>query len=397
MANKDSLTESKTLSLWGKVSLFGLIPVIIFRWIIGFAFPTNKALHWRQSLALTFQQAQRATLSTDQLRWVTRRTLTGTVVRQYCDRHQIPHDEATIQPSTISVATRGIDKSVSVPSSTLHFVTPASAAAAGPTLLYFHGGGFVNPLRAAAHMPLILSCASACKAKQVAILEYALAPQHQYPTQFVQAVLAFRYLLDNLSLCAEDIILAGDSAGAQLAGAVLAHLADPSPYVSTVSLVGRIRAVLFMSPFTLLQENQESYDFNNGKDYLNRPQVRAFKDDWSPIEDEVWANLCGAEDASEVWGRVFPSLQSKGLVKKAMIVVGSAEVLLDNSREFARDHLRAETVMANRETDWKVLDGKDFVLVECEGESHVQAALDAVVGHDKGAMTLAIKAWLANV
>lgn len=280
---------------------------------------------------------------------------------------------------------------------TLHFVTPRDAPQDGPTVLYFHGGGYVNPMRAVGHTPFVLSCAKACKAKEVVFLEYALAPEHPYPAQLIHAVAALRYLLDTHSLKPEQIVVGGDSAGGNLVGSLLAHIGKPSPYAAPLDLKGgQLRAALFVCPWVMMDTEQESFDASNGKDYLDRPSTLAFKGDWSPNEAEVWANLYGADDASKVWQQVF-GRGSPGIVKKAMVTAGTAEVLLDSVRAFSRDHVQAKTIVDGRESDWSAVDGESFVYAECMGEAHVQPALDGAVRYEGGAMTAAIRRWLTSV
>jgi acetyl esterase/lipase len=323
-----------------------------------------------------------------------RRVSTGEAILRHCDKHNIPHRIVTLD------ATNTSDRAVeaSIPAPTLHFLTPPSAPAneTGSTLVYFHGGGFVNPLRGAAHMPFIMRCAGACRAKQVVILEYALAPEHPYPAQLVQCVATLRYLLDEMGLRPDDLVLAGDSAGGQLVGALLAHLVKPSPYAAPIKLDGQFWAALFVSLFVRLREGAGSYDTNDGRDYLSRSQVDGFMSAWKANGGEIWADLCGADGSGDVWRHVF-ARGSQGLVRKAMVAVGTADILLDSCRVFGKEHVQAETVLAGRHTDYRVFEGKDMVLAECEGEVHVQVALDSVVGYKKGSMEHAIMSWLAHL
>jgi acetyl esterase/lipase len=245
-------------------------------------------------------------------------------------------------------------------------------------------------------MPFIMRCAGACRAKQVVILEYALAPEHPYPAQLVQCVATLRYLLEEMDLSPGDLVLAGDSAGGQLIGALLVHLVRPSPYAPPLKVDRQFRAALFVSPFVRLPTKGGSYKSNDGRDYIDRPQVDTFMAAWEVKSDEIWANLCGVGESDEVWSKVFAG-NSQGLVRKVMVTVGTAEILLDCCRVFAKEHVRAETVVATRDTDWEVFEGKDMVLVECEGEAHVQVALDSVVRYDKGVMARAIESWLPFV
>lgn len=252
-------------------------------------------------------------------------------------------------------------------------------------------------MRVVGHAPFVLACAAACKAKEVVFLEYALAPEHPYPAQLIQAVAALRYLLDTHSLKPEEIIVGGDSAGGNLVGSLLGHLVKPSPYAAPLDLHGgQLRAALFVSPWVMMDTDQESFDTNDGKDYIDRPGALAFKGDWNPNEAEVWANLCRVDDASQVWNQVF-GRGSQGVVKKAMVTAGTAEVLLDSCRAFALDHVQAKTVVGGRESDWSAVDGAPFVYVECTGEAHVQPALDGAVRYERGAMMTAIRRWLTNV
>ncbi|KAG7290018.1 hypothetical protein NEMBOFW57_000010 [Staphylotrichum longicolle] len=314
-------------------------------------------------------------------------------VSRYCKSNKIAHETITVG-AALSLA----DQDSRVPPPTLHFlkVPDATDDESSATLLYFHGGGFVNPLRGAAHMPFIMRCAAACRAKQVIILEYALAPEHPYPAQLVQSVVTVRYLLEEMRLRPENLILAGDSAGGQLVGALFAHLVQPSPYAPPLQVNGQFRAALFVSPFVRLPTDDSSYESNDGRDYLNRQQVDGFSAAWKGKQDEIWANLCGVETSDEVWSKVF-ARGSQGLVHKVLITVGTAEIFLSCCREFAKKHARAETVVVAPDTDRSALEGKDMVLAECEGEVHVQVALDSVVGYGKGLMERAIMLWLALV
>ncbi|KAL1836184.1 hypothetical protein VTJ49DRAFT_5465 [Mycothermus thermophilus] len=271
----------------------------------------------------------------------------------------------------------------------------------GPTVLYIHGGGYVNPLRGPAHMPFIMECATACGARNVVILEYGLAPEHPYPAQLVHCVAALRHLLQptapGMNLRPEDVVLAGDSAGGQLVGALLAHIAYPSPYAAPLQLDGQLRAALLVSPFVRLPPpGSGSYESNHGRDYLTRLQVNMFKAAWGAREDEVWANLCGAEGPGKVWSQVFGCGSSR-LVRKVMVTVGTAEIFLDCCRTFSREHVQAEVIAANKDTEFSVFEGQDAVFVECEGEVHVQPALDTAVGYDGGVMKRAIMSWLGGV
>ncbi|KAK5655135.1 hypothetical protein OQA88_6034 [Cercophora sp. LCS_1] len=390
----DWLTFVAAVPLFGKcvpeISDLGItndyLSRAVLRWPVAFTFRNHGRL-WRQSLALSFLKTQRATFPRRILRWLVRRTSTGSAIATWCAKHGIAHRAI---PLTLTES-----ECAHAPSTTLHCVTPSPKPDArdgrkenGPVILYLHGGGYVNPLRPA-HLPFIhsLAAAAASRAQKIYILEYALAPEHPYPSQFVQSVAALRYLLQSHE--PSDIIVAGDSAGGQLAGAVLAHCVCPSPYTPALSLGGQqLKAVVMVSPFTRLPVDTRSYLANEGRDYLTRRQVDEFKAAWGARDDEIWANLCGTEDAV---------LGNGAVVRNLLITVGTAEVFLDDCRVFASEFVGAERVAIGRGEEVPPLAGKMRLLVECEDEVHVQVALDSAVGYKDGIMMRAILAWLAAI
>ncbi|KAK0654874.1 Alpha/Beta hydrolase protein [Cercophora newfieldiana] len=400
MSTAHQPSSAADLSLLDWASFAVAIPVFLSRWLTSFAFQNHGVLHWRQKFALAFLRTQRASFPTRILRWQVRRTSTGTAITQYCAKHQIPHAAIALSPETTSH-----HPDLRVPSPTLHVLKGAHPFSGndenGPTLLYFHGGGYVNPLRAAAHMPFILACAGATNppCSQAIILEYALAPEHPYPAQLVQCLAAVRYLIEDMSIAPGKIILVGDSAGGQLIGAVFAHLVKPSPYFPVLKLRKgeRFHAAAMVSPFTRLPADWRtgSYKENEKRDYLTWKQVGEFKEAWGAKDDEVWANLCGLEGERRMWKGVF---EGEGrLVDKTLITVGTAEVFLDDCRVFAVEDVGAEVVKVRRGDDGGKVKGKRLLLVECQDEAHVQVALDSVMGFKDGSMMRSIIGWLSGI
>ena len=99
-------------------------------------------------------------------------------------------------------------------------------AVAGRTILYFHGGGFVVG-GLASHDSICADLAAGAGAALVA-LDYRLAPEHRYPAALDDAEAAY----DMLLRAGETIVVAGDSAGGNLAAALclrLRRLGRPMP------------------------------------------------------------------------------------------------------------------------------------------------------------------------
>jgi acetyl esterase len=105
----------------------------------------------------------------------------------------------------------------------LRVFRPARVSGALPALLYFHGGGFVlygvDDFDGFARF----LCASA--GITVILVEYRLAPEHPFPCQYLDAVLALRWVYDRagkLEIDADRIAVGGDSVGGNLSAALAA-------------------------------------------------------------------------------------------------------------------------------------------------------------------------------
>jgi len=96
-------------------------------------------------------------------------------------------------------------------------------------ILYFHGGGFVLGSLETHHRMMRLLAIESRTA--VIGIDYRLAPEHPFPAALDDCVGSVRWLRKNaatLGLDAERIVLAGDSAGANLALSCLLRLRDGS-------------------------------------------------------------------------------------------------------------------------------------------------------------------------
>jgi acetyl esterase/lipase len=320
--------------------------------------------------------------------------MTGPAIQQCCKSRKIYHKTVTLDKSTVSFQ-EGLD----VPCPTLHFLTPLSTTSAtGPTILYFFGGGYTYPISGEPHVVFAMHCAASSKAKNIVLLDYALAPEHKYPSQLVQAVAALRYLLVDKKISSADIIIGGDSSGGQLVASLLAHIAQPSPYAAPIDLGGvQIRAALFISPWLSMKTDQPSFSTNSKHDYITEEAVLGYITNWAPKTDEVWANVLDSRDSIAVWGRVFTGDTRTSLVKKAIAAAGTAEVFLDQTQTFGEKFMHADVVSVHEDTDMSVLKSKDFVLALAVNEIHVEVAVDAGLGYDHGRMTRAIMSFLESV
>jgi acetyl esterase len=108
---------------------------------------------------------------------------------------------------------------------------------AGPILVYFHGGGFVlGDLES--HHALCVSMASTLSLPLVSV-DYRLAPEHPWPAAPQDAEAAARWVaahaLNTLGRGVTSLVLAGDSAGANLAAVTSRALRDAPAEVAVAA------------------------------------------------------------------------------------------------------------------------------------------------------------------
>jgi epsilon-lactone hydrolase len=103
-------------------------------------------------------------------------------------------------------------------------------------ILYFHGGGFISGSPRTARP--ITTRLSHHTGTTVVVPKYRLAPENPYPVALEDAYTSYRWLLEE-GFRPEEIIVAGDSAGAGLAANVCLRAGDDgSPVLGFVGLSG---------------------------------------------------------------------------------------------------------------------------------------------------------------
>lgn len=233
------------------------------------------------------------------------------------------------------------------------------------------------------------------------ILEYTLAPECVYPGQLSQAAAALRLLLRHRK--ASDIILAGESAGGNIALAVMAHLQQPKAGVTPLVLssspsssparpgsaaaAAKFRGLLAISPRTANLPLAASFRYNAGKDFMNKDSLAAITDTWKP-EHDVWAAPVLAE----------PGFWDGLRADRVMLAVGGNEVYLDDISHVAKVIGANQVDVSEMEVKGEVEKGYNpkSQLIICPGEMHCQASLDIGLGIDDGYMTTGVAQWLSR-
>lgn len=140
-------------------------------------------------------------------------------------------------PRSIQTETRQYDPKDADAFMDIH--RPKRVLTGAPTVVWVHGGGFVSGRRSdVTNYTKIL----AGQGFIVVNIDYTIAPDKKYPMPVRQVNRALGYLSRNaqaLGVDRDHIVLAGDSAGAQIAAQTAAVIADPD-YARTLGIVPSI-------------------------------------------------------------------------------------------------------------------------------------------------------------
>ena len=233
-------------------------------------------------------------------------------------------------------------------------------SAAEPTVLYFHGGGFVvGSARSGAHLAIEVARRLGGSALSV---DYRLAPEHPYPAAVEDGVAAYQGLLA-AGTDPRRVVLAGDSAGGGLAIATLLAARDqglPQPAAAAV-----------FSPWADITRSGASMRTKDGADPLfTFDKMGWYADRYVPAGDRsaplaspVFANLTG-----------LPPL---------LIQAGSHEVLLDDAVRLAANAARDDVDVA-----LQVTAGVPHVFQRAAGLDEAGEALDEVARFFKRHVTV---------
>ena len=188
------------------------------------------------------------------------------------------------------------------------------SAPTGAVVLYLHGGAYVagSPRT---HRNLTTRIAEGSQVRVLAI-DYRLAPEDPHPAAVEDAVAAYRFLLDS-GYEPERIAVAGDSAGGGLTIALLVSLRDeglPMP-----------SCVVPISPWVDLEGVGASWSERDAVD----PIIDA--------DDLRWKGSLYAGDTDPRTPTASPIYADLTGLPPMLVLVGDAEVLLDDSLTLARN------------------------------------------------------------
>jgi monoterpene epsilon-lactone hydrolase len=178
------------------------------------------------------------------------------------------------------------------------------------TVLYCHGGGYSFYPRAYANFIALITLVA--KSRTFA-LDYRLSPEHRFPAQLEDALSAYRWLLET-GVDSDHLVLAGDSAGGNLALALLLAARDsrlPLPAL-----------VIALSPPTDFETKHASIVRNQASDWINKQML----DQWTS-----W--FCDSSEGCQPL--VSPLRADLRALSPIYIQAGRSEILFDSIQAFA--------------------------------------------------------------
>jgi acetyl esterase/lipase len=179
-------------------------------------------------------------------------------------------------------------------------------------LVHYHGGAYAMG-SLATHRGLAVNLSRATRSR-VLLPDYRLAPEHPHPAAVEDAAAAYRFVLAS-GVTPAHVAVSGDSAGGGLAAATLVDLRDAGDALPA--------AGIFISAWLDLTCSGDSYVERAKQDVMVTREL---------LEMAAAAYCKGADPRAPTASPLFADLSG---LPPLLVQVGTAEVLLDDSRSFA--------------------------------------------------------------
>lgn len=251
-------------------------------------------------------------------------------------------------------------------------------------MLYFHGGGYVMPA-SPAHLEWLYSVVQALNQPSndrgknsfaVLVLAYTLAPDAIYPTPLAQATECLNDLLKGRN--PDSVIIAGDSAGANLCLSLLSHMLHPHPSSAVprlAALSAPLKGALLISPWVEIDGKHRASMTANIQSDVSSPKALA---SWRPLflgtgksDNYVEAVRAGAE-----WWQGLEKV-----VGNVLVWGGGGEVLIDGIKVVMRDMEKAYPSGVEAVVGFNMC--------------HEQMVIDTMLGCGKGESAEVVQSWLS--
>lgn len=205
-------------------------------------------------------------------------------------------------------------------------IAPKFAHRNDKVIMYCHGGGFTNG--GINYARILAEKFANHTGLMVVTFEYRLAPEHPYPAAIEDAMEVWNHIM-TFGFGAKDVILAGDSAGANMALEVTRILKAEERFLP--------KALVLMSPWTDMTLTNASYETYADKD---------------PMLTHDYINLArvayAGENADYADPKFSPLYADLSNMPPTLVQVGSNEILRDDAEKLVKK-LRRSGSMAKYE------------------------------------------------
>ncbi|KAJ7644532.1 Alpha/Beta hydrolase protein [Roridomyces roridus] len=243
----------------------------------------------------------------------------------------------------------------------------------------FHGGYFILPVTdftLAFWRYVQVSLEKQGIEVGIAVLQYSLAPISTFPTPLNQARLGLEALLA-AGVRPENLIIAGDSAGGNLALQLFSQMLHPLSDMPEIRPASPFRGLCLLSPWVSLTADTASVRECDGIDTMTERMLAVLGADILAGFPE--ADHAAFAEASKAPGTWFHGL--RGLVQRVLVTAGSFECMRDDITRLGEG---LKTHHPNVE------------LVVQEGGLHDDMLLDFMMKESKlGSLTPLIISWIA--
>ena len=202
----------------------------------------------------------------------------------------------------------------------------------GKLVLYLHGGGYTAGL-SKAYRDQACDYSKAAGGAQVFLLDYDLAPGALYPTQHNQAYAFWKDVID-MGYKPQDIIVGGDSAGANLTLSIMLRLRDEGAELP--------KALYLISPWADMTASGKSYETNYHVDPMFGKKHVELSEEMRDrlLKSDMYA-WCGDADRKDPL--VSPVFGDYKGFPPTLMTVGADEILLDDTRTIEKK-IKAEGI-----------------------------------------------------
>lgn len=209
-------------------------------------------------------------------------------------------------------------------------------------ILYCHGGGYMTG--SSLYARTLTTKLASSTSMDVLCFDYRLAPEHPYPAAVEDAMRAWNYLM-LLGYGARDVIVAGDSAGGNMALSLVLKLKEEERLLP--------RGLVLMSPWTDLTSGGRSHETRAAldpvlsKEYLDRAIAAYVQEDGGEggkeNAGESSRQNAGEDSKTETLKNplISPLFGDFSGFPPTYIQVGNNEILLNDATQLHKNMIKA--------------------------------------------------------